>query len=202
MNKKQKHQQLLKQIRYAIKIHKVLKLAKCVENDEEHLLHKSRNKYPDLPPFKITKADLTQIKELENFPNPLKKSQWTPFEKIFYAMLWKDGKLKSIKRIIEGIRAAFNDVTTSPSKFIFVYHYFGRHLTNRFDEPLVDRHTMRACRLIWKPKTKGRVAVADAKIYRTNFLKIKKNENLKTAKDLRLIDSLFYAFGKFAKNAG
>ena len=199
MNKKKKHQQLLKQIRYAIKNHKVLKLAKCVENGEKHTLHKSRNEYPDLPPFKITEADLAQIKELENFPNPLKKSKWTPFEKIFYAMLWKDGKLKSIKRIIEGITAAFNDGTPSPSKFIFVYHYFGRHLTNRFDEPLVDQHTMRACRLIWKPKTKGRFTVADAKIYSTEFLKIKKAENLKTAKDLRLIDSLFFAFGKNAK---
>jgi hypothetical protein len=199
MNKKQKLQQLLEEIGDAIKNHKVLKLAKLVENEEKHPLHKSRNEYPDLPPFKITKADLAQIKELENFPNPLKKSQWTPFEKIFYAMLWKDGKLKSIKRIIEGIRAAFNDGTASPSKFIFVYHYFGRHLTNRFDEPLVDQHTMRACRLIWNPENKRRFTVADAEIYRAEFLKIKKAENLKTAKDLRLIDSLFFAFGKYAK---
>jgi hypothetical protein len=199
MNKKQKLHQLLKKIRAAIKNHKVLELAKRVEKEEEHPLHKCRNEYPDLPPFEITTADLAQIRELESFPNPLKKCQWTPFEKIFYAMLWKDGKLKSIKRIIEGIRAASNDVTASPSKFVFVYHYFGRHLKNRIEEPLVDQHTMRARRLIWKPKNKGRFTVADAEIYRTEFLKIKKAENLKTAKDLRLIDSLFFAFGKYAK---
>ena len=194
MNKK-----LLKEIRDAIKKHHVLELAKRAKEEKNHPLYKSRNIYPDLPDFKITDADLPQIEELDNFPNrPLaSERQWTPLEKFFYAVLWKDSKLKSIKLIIKGIRDALNDHRAAPPKF--VYYYLGRHLTSRLEEPLVDRHTMCAWCLIQGIKIPAEFTDNDAKNYRRWFLEICKNENLKCYEDARLLDSLFFALGKYAK---
>jgi hypothetical protein len=193
---------LLKEIRNAIKTHSIIKYAKQVQTQRDHPLNRYLNTYPELPRFEIAVTDIAQIEELNNFPDHLLPSerQWTPLEKFFYAVLWKDGKLKSIKLIIKGIEAALNGKDAPPSKF--VYYYFGRHLTNRLEEPLVDKHTMHACHLILRTKKGREFTVADAGKYRRLFLAIRKDENLRNLEDGRLVDSLFYAFGKFAKNAG
>jgi|GEM_PF-4865035 len=200
-----KFQKILKEIRDAKENCSVLKYADQARTQQpgqpDHTLKEYFNPYPKLPRFEITDADLAQIEDLNNFPDrPLtSERQWTPFEKIFYAMLWKDGKLKSIKRIIEGMNAVKNGGSAPASKFVFVYHYFGRHLTNRVDEPLLDQHTMRACRRFQANKRRGRFTIEDAENYRSLFLDICKAENLKSYEDTRLVDSLFFALGKYAK---
>jgi hypothetical protein len=180
----------------------VLKYAEDAKKDCR--LEGSQNKYNDLPAFDITDKDMEEIKKLKD-PNLLANDRtWTSLEKFFYAVLWKDGKLESIKRIIDGMESALDDSNASPpEKSPFVYYYFGRHLINRIEEPLVDRHTLRAFCLIqeriqgkedsWKP------TLDDAKAYRDYFLEIRKKENLTSYKQARLIDSLFFALGKYAK---
>lgn len=194
----QRLQSVCNEVHDAIKNNRVLKLAKSVKNNKDHALYKSRNKYPDLPVFEIKESDLEQIEELNNFPIPLASGRrWTPLEKLFYALLWKDAKLKSIKLLVKGVHAALNGNREPPSSF--VYYYLGRHLTDRLKEPLVDQHTMRACRLIWGTGNSGKFTVSDAERYRCEFLQICKSEGLATYDKIRLVDSLFHALGKYAK---
>jgi hypothetical protein len=204
MNKKL--QRCLNEILNAITNHETWKLAEQVKIQKNHPLHEYRNKYPDLTHFEFTDNDLLQIEELNGFPDhPLTSDhQWTPLEKFFYAVLWKDGKLDKIELIIKGISDGLKNNHESHSNV--VYYYFGKHLTNRIKEPLVDQHTMRAWCLIQDNKkdikNSADITDCDAKNYRSWFLKICRSEKRKSYKDMRLIDSLFFALGKYAKNAG
>lgn len=192
--------EVLDEVRVAIKNQKIRELANRVKNEKNHVLCKYRNKYPDLTDFKITAGDLQQIERLNKFPQPLPESHnWTPLEKLFYAVLWKDAKLKSIKLIIKGVRAALEGKQESPPNF--VYYYLGRHLADRLKEPLVDQHTLRAWWLIRNAEIRSKFTISDAESYRRWFSEICTDENLTTYKEVRSVDSLFFAFGKYAKSS-
>jgi hypothetical protein len=183
-----------------------LQYAKRVASDRTHLLHRHLNSYPPLL-FEITNRDLEQIKKLCKFPDAVDPAHpWTSWEKIFYAILWKDGKLESIKRIIEGVEAALKNITELPSSAV-VYHYFGRHLTNRLKEPLLDQHSVRAYRLI-ENQDQSRIqeirysaipTAKDAENYRTWFRSILNSEKITTYEDSRVLDSFLFSLGAYAK---
>lgn len=185
---------------------RLLQYAKQVASDRTHVLHRHLNSYPELP-FEITNSDLKQIKRLCKFPSAVDPAHsWTSWEKIFYAILWKDGKLESIKRIIEGVEAALEDTKELPTSAV-VYHYFGRHLTNRLQEPLLDQHSVRAYRLIenhdqskiQEIRQAGAPIAKEAEDYRAWFTNILNSENVTTYEDSRALDSFLFALGAYAK---
>lgn len=109
-----------------------------VNNFGEHYKNehkKLKKKYPKID-FKIDfKKDETTFKKIiqdENFQVNLK----TPLEKLFYAILWKQGDLTKIKHILKGIK------DDEPHN-AFVFHQFGRFLSIE-NEPIIDQHTLRS----------------------------------------------------------
>ena len=185
---------------------RLLPFAKQVASDQSDILHRHLNSYPEIP-FEITNGDLEQIKRLYKFPSAVDLDHsWTSWEKIFYGILWKDGKLESIKRIIEGAEGALKNTNELPSSAV-VYYYFGRHLTNRLKEPLVDQHVVRAYRLIENQdqskiqeiRQSGIPTVKEAEDYREWFTTILNSENITTYEDSRALDSFLFALGAFAK---
>lgn len=165
------------------------------------------NSYPNIP-FTITIEDVAAIRQLRDGPGLLPDDhQWTPWEKIFYAILWKDSKLKSIGRIIEGAEEALANRQPVPTSSAVVYHYFGRHLTDLLNEPILDQHSVRAQRLMENQEphliqgirqTKLPTA-AEARRYHDWFREIIATENITSYEESRVIDRFLYALGKFAK---
>ncbi|MDR2284872.1 MAG: hypothetical protein LBE37_16780 [Sphingobacterium sp.] len=64
----------------------------------------------------------------------------TPLERLFYAVLWKNGDLKKVKHIIKGIKDNEDRIV----KEGIVFHQFGRFLTGKTGEPIIDQHVIRA----------------------------------------------------------
>jgi hypothetical protein len=192
----------------AIGENELLKHARMIIGDKSHKLHKYLNNYPKLP-FVIDSVDMCEISELKKFPDPIYlKRNWTPLEKILYATLWKDGKLKSIRRIIEGAESAFSNNPSMPSSPV-VYHYFGRHLTDQVKEPIIDQHSIRAHRLISNKDSKkvdeirksALPTVTEAEAYKKWFTRNLEEEGISDYENSRIIDKLLFAIGAFSKIA-
>lgn len=178
-----------------------------VNKNSNHRLSKHINKYPKIP-FVITQEDLKEIEKIEaklTAPEEIEKDNWTPLEKLLYAHLWKDGKLKSTKNIIDGIRdASQNSKDDASPKSALVYYYFGRYLTNRRIHPILDQHTVRAYKLINKhdfdsSRAYAKVEHQDAQNYIKWFREILENENIKDDNSIICLDKFLFGLGKFAK---
>ena len=96
-------------------------------------------KYPKID-FTITKDELNGI-EFDHEGNLILSSLkiTSPLEKLFYAVLWKNGDLPKLKHVVKGIKGI------DPENERIVFHQFGRHLSNT-DEPIIDQHVLRAVR--------------------------------------------------------
>jgi len=220
MNKKQEKeivtiksntiQQLVEKTQKCIEEKKLYEFSKTAAKNQEHPLQKSFNTYPSLP-FTISKSDLNEISKWANFPyseKHLENHQWTPTEKLFYSHLWKDGKLPSTGRIIEGIERAYEKGDSEVSKAI-VYHFFGRHLVDLVANPIIDQHSYRAYRLINKTEEEEFDALCaikqvpsaeEAKKYCEWFQNIITSESCQSYEKTRIIDSYLFALGKYSKS--
>lgn len=65
--------------------------------------------------------------------------EFSAFEKLLLAVLWKNGHINRASLILEGIK---NDYK-SDSDFGIIFRQFGKSLISR-DEPIVDQHTLHA----------------------------------------------------------
>jgi hypothetical protein len=92
-------------------------------------------KYPRIN-FTITKDEIASLKEIDE-KHILQSND--PVLKLLYAMVWKQGDLKKISRIIEGIKNENSNAGNS-----VVFHQFGKHLANPSTEPIIDQHVIRA----------------------------------------------------------
>lgn len=98
--------------------------------------------YPQLN-FKITKQEIEELKEKEviSTNNLLADISYAdPLTKLLYAVLWKNGDLKKIKHIIEGI---ISDPKHEKEEAL-VFYQFGKYLTKTPGEPIIDQHVLRA----------------------------------------------------------
>jgi hypothetical protein len=135
----------------------------------------------------------------------------TPLEKILYSVLWKQGDLGKEKHIISGV------LNSSQVDDGLVFYYFGQHLQNKIENPIVDQHVIRAFRIkechefenIKNIRTKDfnirKKGLIDKKIIIQNYLNWHKKIRIKREKnqqeDLTYnLDLLFFALGKFIKN--
>ena len=98
--------------------------------------------------FALTEGDIAELKRqkiisLDLFLNPgITGKIVDPLTKLLYALAWKNGDLKKVRHILKGV---LHDCpyTTDPEDG-FVFHQFGRYLTKRPGEPIVDQHVLRA----------------------------------------------------------
>ncbi|MBK7341726.1 MAG: hypothetical protein IPJ06_00655 [Saprospiraceae bacterium] len=73
----------------------------------------------------------------ENFTNKKR----TPLERLLYSIIWKQGDLKKIHHIINGIRSNASEYSDCQG---IVFQQFGSHLSNSQEEPIIDQHVIRA----------------------------------------------------------
>src|SRR5690606_26379558 len=98
--------------------------------------------YPRLK-FKITKQEIEELKEkkiltADNLLADL--SDADPLTKLLYSVSWKNGDLKKVKHIIEGIVSGKQDEKENG----LVFYQFGKYLTKKPGEPIIDQHVLRA----------------------------------------------------------
>lgn len=93
------------------------------------------SKYPKIN-FTITKEEIASLKEIDE-KYVLQSND--PVLKLLYAMVWKQGDLKKINRIIEGIKNEESNIGNS-----VVFYQFGKYLANPSAEPIIDQHVIRA----------------------------------------------------------
>lgn len=98
--------------------------------------------YPQLQ-FNITKQEIVELKEKGEITkdNLLADiSDGEPLTKLLYSVLWKNGDLKKVKHIIEGILSEQQDERENG----LVFYQFGKYLTKSPGEPIIDQHVLRA----------------------------------------------------------
>ncbi len=152
-------------------------------------------KYPRID-FTITRAEVEKLS--------LKPT--TPLEKLLYSALWKNGQLKRINSLIEGIRSVKNE---APNEDRIVYYQFGKHLTGDKSEPIIDQHTLRAFEIyqseesdITRIRRKSNYTKTDwplVKCYK-EWLTANINENIRNTDDYPfVVDQIIFALGKQVK---
>lgn len=183
--------------------------AKRIGGGQNPSLSRYLNSYPAIP-FQVDADDIKGIISLKSLPKLAdQEHKWTPWEKLFYAQLWKDGKLKSTMHIISGLESAQAHSSGMPTSAV-VYHYFGRHLYDRLNEPILDQHSVRAYKLIMCEQLDNTIMIEgirestlptadEAGAYRSWFKQILEKENIDTYEESRVIDTFLYAFGKYSK---
>jgi hypothetical protein len=101
--------------------------------------------YPKIE-FRITKEEIEELKEKkiivnDQLSNNLKDAD--TLSKLLYAALWKNGDLKKLTHIIQGISSEKEDHANSKDSGL-IFYQFGRYLTKKQGEPIVDQHVLRA----------------------------------------------------------
>lgn len=98
--------------------------------------------YPQIQ-FKIEKKDIEDLIEkgiITPEKSLSKKIEGDALSKLLYAVLWKNGDLSKVKHIIEGIL----DESEENKDNGLVFHQFGKYLTKKVGEPIIDQHVLRA----------------------------------------------------------
>lgn len=98
--------------------------------------------YPQLE-FKITENEIKELrnKKLLNEENLVTNvSNQNALTKLLYALAWKNGDLKKICHIVEGIKSKNDD----DKENALVFYQFGKYLTKQPGEPIIDQHVLRA----------------------------------------------------------
>ena len=62
--------------------------------------------------------------------------------KLLYAMAWKNGDIKKIKHIIQGVKDV--DKSDNNKSDGLVFYQFGKYLTKKEGQPIIDQHVLRA----------------------------------------------------------
>lgn len=126
-------------------------LKKIIEGDSVLARKKiDRTVYPELK-LTLSQADIDDLKtsgaitEAGHLDLNLSERPLTALEKLLYSMAWKNGDLRKLGHIIDGIGAAGSG-TTRGAGTGQVFHQFGRHLADRA-EPIIDQHVLRAFEL-------------------------------------------------------
>lgn len=117
--------------------------------DKRDLENKYRIKIDDYPKieFSITNEEIQRLEDETFISNNLFnhskiKENDNTIAKLLYAMAWKNGDLKKIKHIIQGIKDI--EESTSEKNDGLVFYQFGKYLTKQKGEPIIDQHVLRA----------------------------------------------------------
>jgi hypothetical protein len=102
-------------------------------NDDVYPQIQFQSKKDDIEAL-ISKGIITTEKSLS------KSFEGDTLSKLLYAVLWKNGDLSKIKHIIEGIL----DESEEDKENGLVFHQFGKYLTKKEGEPIIDQHVLRA----------------------------------------------------------
>ena len=204
---------------------KVIAVMKALENgpsfakvqeqlDQIHKkFHFNEDKYPDIP-FTLTRAEIAKLHSANilTTKNDIAEKnlpELTPFEKLLYALAWKNGDLKKIKHIVKGILSQQDDETSEA----IVFWQFGRFLNGNAAEPIVDQHVLRAFAVYRyrknearrkKYQTMGLVTAEELPLIKEykDWLNNKVSPELRKQPNYRReVDKILFALGKYLKAA-
>ncbi|MDZ4714366.1 MAG: hypothetical protein SH819_02765 [Cytophagales bacterium] len=101
----------------------------------------STESYPQLR-VKITRSEIKGLRATGVIKDNLigHFDATDPLTKLLYALAWKNGDLKKVRHIVQGI--CLNENQNNESGLVF--NQFGRHLSGEQGEPIVDQHVLRA----------------------------------------------------------
>jgi len=161
------------------------------------------SKYPRIQ-FTITRDELKDMAFERLLQQPSEKD--TIKERLFYALIWKNGDLMKLERLYEGI---VSEAEAEPPGKAIVFYQFGKKLADE-KEPIIDQHTLRAFDA-WQLKDKTQSAlqaVCKRSAYDKHDWKLAlayKNwlkglpDELQTADGIYAIDQVLFALGKCIK---
>lgn len=104
-------------------------------------------KYPKIN-FSILPNDIELLQEkgvLEkdySFSDAVSSKIEDPLSKLLYALAWKNGDLIKMKHIVKGIYDEDSDIVNQEKALVF--YQFGKYLTKKNAQPIVDQHVLRA----------------------------------------------------------
>lgn len=185
-----------------------------IENCDE-AIYKNRmdiNSYPKID-FDITPKEIKELNEKEilinNSISEMSICNLDPLTKLLYSLAWKNGDLKKVRHIDEGI---LDDENKSDEKEDgLVFYQFGKYLTKEKGQPIIDQHVLRAFAVYSKNDlTKVKALRAQSTInkkhkeliekYKAWLISDKLNEELKQKEEYSyFIDKVLFALGKAIK---
>ena len=168
--------------------------------------------YPKLH-FKITAEELNNLECINKdytLNSVISGLDLNPLTKLLYAVCWKNGDLKKVKHIVQGILSDQNN--TDKKEDGLVFYQFGKYLTKKPGEPIIDQHIIRAFSIykIINPDDNDlnrirRKSIIDKKdqnciVEYKNWLSTDLKEQLRKSEDYcYYIDQLLFALGKAIK---
>lgn len=181
--------------------------------DEKYWIN--ANDYPKIE-FKITVEEIEKLENesiiVDNIINHNKiKDVDNTIAKLLYAMAWKNGDIKKIKHIIQGIKDV--DKSDSNKNNGLVFYQFGKYLTKKEGEPIIDQHVLRAFK-IFRTDTKkygeickarnlttvGKKEIELIKDYKNWLISEAISDELKKETDYAYhVDKILFAVGKKIK---
>lgn len=172
--------------------------------------------YPKIK-FDISNSEIEKLEKesiiIDNIINHNKiKDVDNTVAKLLYAMAWKNGDLKKIRHIIQGIK----DVEESSSKKNdgLVFYQFGKYLAKKESEPIIDQHVLRAFKVYLTDADKegdicearnlatvGKKEIELIKDYKNWLISDELSDDLKRETDYAYhIDKILFAVGKKIKS--
>lgn len=184
--------------------------------DEVNIPEKYRMKtdgYPKIE-FSINKQGIQKLKvqgllnDENNLADDITEKINDPLTKLLYAIAWKNGDLKKLKYLINGVidsgKAKYSQDTA------LVFYQFGRYLNKGQGEHIIDQHVLRAY-AVFKCEEKSinknrKIELIDKhhinliNDYKKWLKSEKLTEELKKESDYTYyLDQLLYATGKYIK---
>lgn len=136
--------EVFSEIEQAKSVHEIKKIIENRKESQQYLMNTTV--YPKLN-FSISIQEIEILKNSgfltsENSVSNDIINLAPPLAKLFYATLWKNGDLHKIKHIVEGIIES--DSNDSSKENALVFYQFGKYLTRKESQPIIDQHVIRA----------------------------------------------------------
>jgi hypothetical protein len=186
--------------------------------DNLNILSKNRmnlDSYPKIE-FEVNQKDIQTLLDNKildnnlNFTADVTSKLTDPLTKILYATAWKNGDLKKIKHIIKGV--VDSEEENSEQDEALVFYQFGKYLTKKQGQPIIDQHVIRAFSIynltdLDQTKTLRQIGIIDKRHkeiiakYKDWLTSEELSDELKSEVDyIYHIDRLLFAAGKTIKS--
>lgn len=153
--------ELVKAKELVMKVFEAINKSETIEDIEAiykefPILSKNRidpNNYSKIE-FSITHQEINDLIEsgilFEDYSLSPITNSFDTLTKLLYSLVWKNGDLKKLRHIIQGIMDS--DKNNDTKKDALVFYNFGGYLTKTEGHPIIDQHVIRAF-AVYKTKT-------------------------------------------------
>lgn len=184
------------------------------ENEFEDKYRMDKASYPKIE-FAIKPSDINELVDRGylnsdfSFSENVTEKITDPLTKLLYSLSWKNGDLKKLKHIAKGVSEV--EIENPNQDVALVFYQFGKHLTKKEGQPIIDQHVIRAFSIsntndantIERYRKLGVIGKNEKEIINNYIVWLgsgKLSDNLKSMKDYSyFIDKILYSTGKKIK---